>query len=121
MSNGYLVEVFKIQEESTEEGIKSIKLCIYFYTAGAGVRLPKKTAFKAGWVSMPTNHLQGIRASDAQRVPFRQRQRTLMEAIQETLKAHKINLVEEEKAGEYRKFLKSKKQEEEFFDPNYNV
>ena len=103
-----------------KEGINSIKLSIYFHTSDGGVRLPPKTAFKGGVVIMPTNHKHGIRASEAGRSFFGDSQGSLLNAIQDCLKKNSIKLVEQGKAGEYKKFLKMK-EEGKFFDENFNI
>lgn len=101
-----------------QEGINSIKVCIYFHTKAGDTRLPSKTALKEGTVIMPTNHKHGIRASEVGRVFFGQSQGTLIDAIKDCLRRNNIKLVDREKASEYKKFLKMK-EEGKFFDESY--
>ncbi|MDP2666432.1 MAG: hypothetical protein Q8P05_02950 [Candidatus Diapherotrites archaeon] len=102
-----------------KEGNNTIKLSVYFHTSGAGVELRPKTAFKSGWVQMPTNHKHGIRASDVKPIYFGSgfSQGNLLDAIKACLKANKINFIDSGKVKDYKKFLEMQKKEE-FFDNN---
>lgn len=90
-----------------------IKVSIYFHTSSQGVKLPSKTAYKAGIVAMPVNHKHGIKSGI--REPFSERQQSLIDAIKECLKKNGIKLVADDMAIEYRKILE-KQQKENFFD-----
>lgn len=103
-----------------EKGINSIKMTIYFHTSDGKIRLPQKIAFKAGMVTMPTNHKQGIRASEVGNYYFGSSQGTVMEAIKRCLEKSGIKLVERDKAGDYKKFLKMQ-EEGKFFDNSFSV
>jgi hypothetical protein len=103
-----------------KEGINSIKLVVYFHTGDGKLHLPQKTAFKAGVVTMPTNHKQGIRASEIGNHYFGDSQGSVMSAIKSCLKKAEVNLIEKDKVTEYKRFLKMK-DEGKFFDENYNI
>ena len=93
-----------------------IKLCIYFHsTKSENTPLIPKTAFKRGVVTMPTNHIHGIRASDAENVYFGASQGNLMTAIKTCLKNNGINFLKASKETEFKKFVKLK-EEQPFFD-----
>ena len=102
------------------DGINSIKLCIYFHTKRGGFQLPQKTAFKRGAIAMPTNHRKGIRASDSKTVYFGKSQKSLIQAIKECLKNYGIKLVEEGKEEKLKKYLQTEKNPD-FFDEQFNV
>jgi len=106
--------------KENKNGINSIKLTIYFHTGDGKIRLPQKTAFKAGVVTMPTNHTHGIRASDIGNHYFGDSQGSVMDAIKSCLKKANINLLERDRAGDYKKFIKMK-EEGKFFDKDYKV
>ena len=106
--------------EEKQKGINCIKLSIYFHTGDGKVHLPQKVAFKAGIVCMPTNHKQGIRASDAGSSYFGHSQGSVMDAIKECLKANGIKLVQKDKANEYKKFVRMES-EQKFFDADLDI
>lgn len=105
---------------SKTKEMNSIKLCIYFHTGDGKLRLPQKTAFKAGVVTMPTNHKQGIRASEVGNFYFGDSQGSVTDAIKKCLKEAGIKIVDKEKVGEYKKFLKMQ-QEGKFFDEELDI
>jgi hypothetical protein len=92
---------------------KTIKLSVYFHTSGSGIKLEQKVAMKTGWVSMPTNHKHGIRASDVEPIYFGGSQGTLENAIKKCLKENKIKFIENESG--YRKYQEIK-EKEDFYD-----
>lgn len=99
--------------EEQEKGIKSVKVSVYFYTGGANnFRLPKKHCFNAGWVQLPTNHEQGIRAKEAKPVHFKKGQRTVIEAINEALRLQGIKVLKEGKDKDFKKHIE---EEDTFF------
>ncbi len=106
--------------EKDNKSANTIKLCVYFHTSGAGIELEPKVAFNEGWVSMPTNHKHGIRASDVKPIYFGTTQGPLSEAIKKCLKENKINFIEHGKEAEYRKFQKAKKGGE-FYDKDLKL
>lgn len=102
------------------KSINTIKLCIYFHTSGGGIVLESKVAFKDGWVSMPTNHKHGIRASDVEPIYFGKSQLSLNDAIIKCLKENKIKFVDYGKETEYRKFQETKLNED-FYDKDLKL
>jgi len=105
----------------SEKSMNTIKLCVYFHTSGSGFELQPKVAFKEGWVSMPTNHTHGIRASDVKPIYFGSTQGPLIDAITKCLKENKIKLINSEKQKEYKQYLKMKKEEENFYDSDIKI
>lgn len=106
---------------SDKKSANTIKLCIYFHTSGNGITLEPKVAEEEGWVSMPTNHRHGIRASAVGPVYFDGRsQGDLMKAIRECLKANGIKFIKPDKLTEYRKYQEAKNRRD-LFDENLNL
>lgn len=95
--------------DKENEGSKTIKLCVYFHTSGAGATLEPRVAFKAGWVSMPTNHRHGIKASNVKPIYFGRSQIPLNEAIIKCLKENGIRFVEDGKKLNTASFRKPRK------------
>ncbi len=97
------------QKKQKRKGIDSIKVSVYFYTRGGDFKLPQKHCFNAGWVQLPTNHKQGVRASNGKTAYFRKGQETVIGAINNALKSHGVKVIEEGKEKEFKKHLESEK------------
>jgi hypothetical protein len=103
-----------------KKSMNTIKLCVYFHTSQSGIKLEPKVAFKAGWISMPTNHTHGIRTSDVGQEYFGMTQGTVSDAMARCLKKSGIKFIEYGKEGDYRKFQEAKTKED-FYDKNFKV
>ena len=79
----------------SEEGIKSIKVSIYFHTYNASIgSLEPKMAFKEGAAVLPTNHRHGIRAGQLKRHFFGPSQGTMTDAVEKALKEAEVTIIE---------------------------
>ena len=103
-----------------EKSANTIKVSVYFHTSGYGIKLHPKVAFKEGWVSMPTNHKHGIRASDVKPIYFGKAQGPLNEAIKKCLKANKIKFIEQGKETEYKKYQQMQ-EKKDFYDEEAGI
>lgn len=104
-----------------KKSTNTIKLCVYFHTSGSGIKLEPKVAFEEGWVSMPTNHTHGIRASAVKPIYFDGRvQGDLLSAIKKCLKENGVRFIKYEKQTEYRKYQETKSRED-FYDPDMKL